>query len=292
MKFNNEAKVGLMITVSFTIFIILVALLAKISISQKGYNLRLYFGFLNGLRIGAPVKIAGGIKIGRVVTISQSGEKTEVTIWIDNKYTLIKTVKFAIFTTGLIGEKYVNVFVPPTINVDEFLSDGDRIYAVDPASFDQMMLTFQGFMVDKSGGEILANIFQNSKKFVENLNQMTGENRQDIRKSVLSAKFMFANLAAQTKILMQQMNKFTGNMAVISEQNKNEFSVAMRNLSEISRTLNKIVFRLEKGRGTLGKLLVDEDIYNNLKDASYSAKVLFNSLSRDPSKLFFRQKQK
>ncbi len=36
MKLNNEARVGLMITASFTIFIILVALLAKINISRQG----------------------------------------------------------------------------------------------------------------------------------------------------------------------------------------------------------------------------------------------------------------
>ncbi len=292
MKVSNEAKVGMMITLSLTLFIVMIALLSKVSISQKGYTLRLYFGFLNGLRVGAPVKIAGGIRIGQVESITQSAEKTEVNVWIDRKYSLIKTARFAIFTTGLIGEKYVNVFVPPSVDVDDFLSDGDKVYAVDPASFDQMMLTFQGFMQDKSGGEILANIFQNSKKFVENLNRIAYENRQDVRKSVLSAKTMFINLAAQTKILMDQMNRFTGNMAILSEKNKEEFSIAVRNLSEVTESLNKIIFRLEKGRGTLGKLLMEEDIYINLKDASISARDLFRSLSQDPSKLFYRPRQK
>jgi phospholipid/cholesterol/gamma-HCH transport system substrate-binding protein len=291
MKVSNEAKVGMMITLSLTIFIVMIALLSKVSIAQKGYTLRLYFGFLNGLRVGAPVKIAGGIKIGQVDSITQSAEKTEVNVWIDRKYNLIRTARFAIFTTGLIGEKYVNVFIPPTVDVDDFLSDGDKIYAVDPASFDQMMLTFQGFMQDQSGGEILANIFQNSKKFVENLNGIAYENRQDIRKSVLSAKTMFINLAAQTQTLMKQMNRFTGNMAILSEKNKEEFSIAVRNLSEVTKSLNKIIFRLEKGKGTLGKLLMEEDIYINLKDASISAKDLFRSLSSDPSKLFYRPRQ-
>lgn len=292
MKMNNEAKVGLMITLSFTIFITIIGLLAKINVSQSGYKLRLYFGFLNDLRVGAPVKIAGGIKIGQVESIEQSGEKTVVTIWIDKRYTLIKTTKFAIFTSGLIGEKYINVFVPPSVGEDEFLSHGDKIYAVDPASFDQMMLTFQGFMHDESGSEILAGIFQNSKKFVENLNSIAEENRYDIRKSVLSGRSMIVLLSQQTRILMEQLNKLATNMAVLSEKNKDEFSITMRNLSELSRSLNKIVFRLEKGRGTIGKLLIEEDIYNNLKDASISAKDLFRSLKKDPSKLFFKQQQK
>ena len=72
MKLNDEAKVGLFITVSFTVFIVIVGVLAKINVSQSGYRLKIYFGFLNDLRTGAPVKIGGGIKIGQVESIAQS----------------------------------------------------------------------------------------------------------------------------------------------------------------------------------------------------------------------------
>jgi phospholipid/cholesterol/gamma-HCH transport system substrate-binding protein len=288
MKLNNEAKVGLMIIIGFTIFIVLVGMLAKINISQSGYTLRVYFSFLNDLRKGAPVKIAGGIKIGYVESIKQSGEKTEVTVWIEKKYSLIKNSKFAIFTAGLIGEKYINVFVPPSADVEEFLKEGDKIYGMDPASFDQMMMTFQAFMQDESGGQVLAEIFQNSKKFVVNLNKITEDNKYDIRKAIVTAKEMVANLNFQTNVMMAHVNKLSKNLADLSEKNKDDVSITLRNLSEISTNLNKIIFRIEKGRGTLGRLLTEEDIYNNLKDASKSAKDLFRELRQDPSKLLFR----
>jgi phospholipid/cholesterol/gamma-HCH transport system substrate-binding protein len=288
MKLNEEAKVGLMITISFTVFIVMIALLAKINISRSGYTLRVYYSFLNDLRVGAPVKIAGGIKIGYVDTIKQSGEKTEVGIWIEKKYPLVKNTRFAIFTSGLIGEKYVNVFVPPSSDVEDFLVDGDKVYGMDPASFDQMMMTFQTFMQDESGGQVLAEIFQNSKKFVGNLNHIADENRYDIRQSIITAKEMIANLNMQSQAMMGNVNKFSKNMADLSEQNKDDINITLRNLSEASANLNKIVFRIEKGRGTLGRLLNEEDIYNNLRDASISAKDLFRQLQQDPSKLFFR----
>jgi phospholipid/cholesterol/gamma-HCH transport system substrate-binding protein len=288
MKLNEEAKVGLMITISFTVFIIMIAMLAKINISRSGYTLRVYYSFLNDLRVGAPVKIAGGIKIGYVDTIKQSGEKTEVDLWIEKKYPLVKNTRFAIFTSGLIGEKYVNVFVPPSSDVEDFLADGDKVYGMDPASFDQMMMTFQSFMQDESGGQVLAEIFQNSKKFVGNLNHIADENRYDIRQSVITAKEMIANLNMQSQVMMGNVNRFSKNMADLSEQNKDDINITLRNLSEASTNLNKIVFRIEKGRGTLGRFLNEEDIYNNLRDASISAKDLFRQLKQDPSKLFFR----
>lgn len=292
MKLNNEARVGLMITLSFTVFIVVVALLAKINVSQSGYSVSIYFGFLNDLTVGAPVKIAGGIDIGQVTEINQNDEKTEVTVWIDNKFKLIRESKFAIFTKGLIGSKYINVFVPPSNTSEEFLKEGDIIYGIDPPSFDQMMLIFQGFMHDQSGGELLAEIFQNSKQFVANLNKMSNENRSDVRRTVLSAKASFSIFSRQMKIFMTQLNRFTTNMSSMSEKNKNDINITVKNMSEISRDLNLIVHRLEQGRGSLGKLMTDEEIYYNLKDASKSAKELFRNLKKDPSKLLFRPKNK
>lgn len=291
MKLSNEARVGLLVTVSFTIFIVMVGVLAKINIAQSGYLLRVYFGFLNDLRKGAPVKIAGGITIGQVQDIKQSGEKTQVDIWIDKKFKLIKKTKFAIFTTGIIGEKYINVFVPPSYDVEEFFENGDMVYGIDPPSFDQMMLTFQGFL-DKEGSQILAEIFQNSNRFVNNLNKITAENRGDIRTSVIMLKGMIGTLTTKSQQLMDQLNQLTRNMAELSEKNKQDVSIALRQISETTSSLNKIIYRIESGRGTLGKLISDEEVYNNLRDASVYAKDLFYKLNQDPSKLFFpRQKR-
>lgn len=290
MRLNSEAKVGLLIMFSFTAFILIIALLAKINVQAKGYKLGIYYGFLNDLQVGAPVSIAGGIEIGRVTEIKQSDEKTEVIVWIDNRFRLIKETKFAIFTKGLIGSKYINVFIPPSMNTENFYEDGDKLYGVDPPSFDQMMLVFQSFMNDESGGEMLAEIFLNSKHFVENLNNITRENRGDIRTSVLATRSTIMLFSQQMKIFMDELNKFTTNMSNLSEKNKEEINISIRNISEISSNLNKIIQRLEQGRGSLGLLMTDEEIYYNIKDASLSAKELFNSLKQDPSKLFFRQK--
>ena len=291
MKLTSEARVGFIITLSFTIFILIIALLAKINVARSGYELGIYFGFLNDLSVGAPVNIAGGIKIGQVTAIRQSGEKTEVVVWIDNKFKLIRDTRFAIFTKGIIGSKYINVFVPPSANVEDFLKDGDRIYGIDPPSFDQMMLIFQGFMQDKSGGEMLADIFKNSQQFIENLNTISRENKGDIRQTVLVTKSSVFLFSQQMRLFMDELNKFTGNMASLSEKNKQDVTIIIKNMSEISSNLNIIIGRLEQGRGSLGKLMNDEEIYYNIKDASQSAKDLFGDLKQDPSKLFFKQKQ-
>jgi phospholipid/cholesterol/gamma-HCH transport system substrate-binding protein len=291
MRLSSEARVGILVTASFSLFILTVALLSNFSLSRSGYSVRVYFSFLNDLRAGAPVKIGGGVKIGEVREIKQSSEQTEVILWVENKYKLPKSTSFAIFSTGIIGEKYVNVIVPALRSDEGYIADGEVRYGIDPASFDRMMQTFQSFMQDKDGGEILAHIFQNSNKFVGNLNGMVEENRYDVKRSVLMAKSSIEQLSVQLNTMMTQLNTLTKNAAELSEKNKEDLSIAARNLSETSASLNKITFRLENGRGTLGKLLTDEEVYNNIRETSIYARDLFKQLQKDPSNLFYGTKK-
>ena len=52
----------------------------------------------------------------------------------------------------------------------------------------------------------------------------------------------------------------------------------VKNLSEASERINTIANRLEKGEGTVGKLLTDETVYNDLKDTMAGAKTVVNDL--------------
>ena len=269
----------------------MIALLANFNVSRSGYSISVYYSFLNDLRTGAAVKIGGGINIGQVKEIRQSNEKTEVILWIQNTYKIPKSATFAIFTTGVIGEKYINVIIPSVKTDDAVLEDGAVVYGIDPASFDKMMQTFQSFMQNKDGGEVLAQIFQNSNRFVGNLNSMVDENRYDVKKSILMAKSVIADTSVQMNTLMTQLNLLTKNVADLSEKNKEEITITLKNLSETTSSLNKITYRLENGRGTLGKLLTDEEVYNNIRDASVYAKELFLQLQKDPSNLFYGTKK-
>lgn len=291
MKISNEARVGLLVTASFTLCIVMIALLANLNVSRSGYSIRVYYSFLNDLRAGAAVKIGGGINVGQVKEIIQANDKTEVVLWIENRYRIPKASTFAIFTTGVIGEKYINVIIPAVKSDDAVYEDGAIAYGIDPASFDKMMQTFQSFMQNKDGGEILAQIFQNSNRFVGSLNGMVDENRYDVKRSILMAKGMIAETSVQMNTLMTQLNMLTKNAADLSERNKEEISITLKNLSETTASLNKIIYRLESGRGTLGKLLTDEEVYNNIRDASVYAKDLFLQLQKDPSNLFYGTKK-
>ena len=67
----------------------------------------------------------------------------------------------------------------------------------------------------------------------------------------------------------------------ISEAN---ISLTMRELNETVRGLNLIVSSIEKGKGTLGKIVNDESLYESLMDASNELESLLSDLKNHPKR--------
>lgn len=295
---KNETKtatiVGFTMVVSVTIMISIVAVLSKWNLGSEGFIIKVQYNFLNDVLPGAPVKLAGGVKVGYIIDIHQEGVKTIVELFLDKnlKGQIPKSEKtqFAIFTTGFMGQKYINLSVPPDpSSYKVFIKNGDLIRGVDPPSIDQIMLSFTSWFDGKNGGQVLAEVVQETKAFVTGLNGLLKENRQDIRDTVKLAKVSFSKLSIQLDTLMVHLNKMSADFQEISTQNKEDIKVMLQNLSHISNDFSIISKRIQSGKGSVGKFIYGEEIYNNMNQAAKHAKVLFKKLKDKPHLLIYRR---
>lgn len=279
-------SVGLMVIVVATIFFSLIAVLSKWKTGDEGFSIKLRFGFLNSLSEGASVQVAGGIPVGYVKKIYQTDLKTYVQLHLNeelkNKIPKNHKTQFAIYTAGLMGQKYININIAKPKKDDEFFKEGDEWRGIDPPSIDQMMLAFSSWFDGKNGGRVLAQIMQATQRFVSNLNGIVGENRSDIRKTIKQARTSFSNLTGQLDVLMKKLTKLSSNFTEISNKNKKDIEVMLLNMSLISRDLNLITQRVNSGRGSVGKLLTDESLYKNANSAVRHAKELMKMLRVKP----------
>lgn len=279
--------VGIMTFLSIATFIALLAILGRWQVSGEGLRLSLRFRFLNNLSTGAPVRISGGLPVGYVEQIYEKDLRTYVRISLrkDLKGKLPKRPEtvFAIYTTGLMGQKYINITVPEPKADDTFFEDGDEWVGVDPPSIDQMMMAFSSWFDGKNGGQVLAEIMKETETFLANLNGIVNENRGDIRQTIKQARESFTSLSAQLDTLMQKLNILSKNFTDISNQNKQDIQIMLENMSKISRDLNLITQRINSGRGSVGKLIQDEELYKNANEAAYHARELFRKLEENPS---------
>lgn len=76
----------------------------------EGYTVIAAFDNIGGLRVGAPVNMAG-VRIGRVadITLNQQTYRAEVRLRIADRYKLPKDSDASVLTSGLLGEQYVGI---------------------------------------------------------------------------------------------------------------------------------------------------------------------------------------
>jgi len=97
------------------------------------------------------------------------------------------------------------------------------------------------------------------------------ENRENIRETIYNLSVMLERVRDDLPILIENMEELAVNLNVLVKSNRENINQTLlsmkettRNLSEVSRRLNSILAGLERGEGTLGKLLKDEELYANI----------------------------
>ncbi len=94
--------------------------------SDEGYRVSAQFDNIGGLKVRAPVKLAG-VVVGRVdsIRIDPQTYRAEVGMRIDGHYDILPTdTSAAIYTSGLLGEQYIGL--APGAE-EKVLKEGDRI---------------------------------------------------------------------------------------------------------------------------------------------------------------------
>ncbi|MEW6764947.1 MAG: outer membrane lipid asymmetry maintenance protein MlaD [Pseudomonadota bacterium] len=94
--------------------------------SDEGYRVSAQFDNIGGLKVRAPVKLAG-VVVGRVdsIRIDPQTFRAEVGMRIEGHYAILPTdTSAAIYTSGLLGEQYIGL--APGAE-EQILKEGDRI---------------------------------------------------------------------------------------------------------------------------------------------------------------------
>lgn len=141
IHFKNEVKVGLFALLGIALFIFFIFSITDVKLFAKNYDLKIMFGFANGVKMSSPVRLAG-VDVGEVkgiaVKFNKASGKNEVLVSArvrDN--TLIpRDSKIWINTLGLLGEKYIEII--PGVNYSDLVKPGQVIVGEDPIPMQQI----------------------------------------------------------------------------------------------------------------------------------------------------------
>ncbi|MCM8799259.1 MAG: MlaD family protein [Candidatus Omnitrophica bacterium] len=146
-----EFKLGIFVFLGIFILAIFVFSIGDFKIWQRGYIVNVDFGFLNGVKLGAPVRFRG-VDVGevRAIEIIESDEskesKVRVSCWIKNSVKIPSDVSVWVNTLGLLGEKYIEIM--PGKNNASFLKPHACIKGNDPIAMHELGLLAKELISD------------------------------------------------------------------------------------------------------------------------------------------------
>jgi phospholipid/cholesterol/gamma-HCH transport system substrate-binding protein len=129
-----DVSTGLFVMLGVAAILFLVTQISNREFTTQGksYTVVAQFDNVGGLKVGAPVKMAG-VTIGRVAAIGYDMKlfKAVVNMGIDRRYDQIPNDSDAsIYTAGLLGGQYIGIEPGGS---EDYLKDGDRIEFVQNA---------------------------------------------------------------------------------------------------------------------------------------------------------------
>ncbi len=270
---SNKMRLGIFITIGIVLLILGVYFIGeKQQLFRSTFRIKGVFKNVSGLQIGNNVRLSG-VNIGTVDNISiVSDTSVSVEIMIDeNARQFIKKDAIAsIGSEGLMGNKAL--IINPGTGGKKRIENGDIINTSMPVDIDSILVKL------KTTIENTADITGDLASMTKNIESGKGTIGRLIMDKSWRENFetTFINLrkgSTEFRILMEKANDI--DQAILSVKE------AIENTSNITSDLAKITASLESGEGTIGRLLMDKSMAQNvdstfikLKEGAAGLKIL------------------
>jgi phospholipid/cholesterol/gamma-HCH transport system substrate-binding protein len=140
--------VGIFVAIGFGAIVFLALKVGNLLTLDRtqGYRIEANFDNIGGLKLRAPVKVAG-VLVGRVENVRLNPKTYEalVTMRVDNQYSFSRDTIASINTSGLLGEVYVGLDAGGD---SVMLKDGERITKTQSALIMEKLIS--QFLFDKA----------------------------------------------------------------------------------------------------------------------------------------------
>lgn len=220
-----------------------------------------------GLVKGSAIK-AAGIPVGVIKEIRLENGKARVEVTVMADVGLTRSASVALKSNGILGDKSVEVY-PGTVGDPELEDGGQILIVAQGGGLDDVMGQVSELAaslkdvaknlkeaVSEDGTEkhILGRIVKNIEKLTTDLSQMTGENKDKIGE------------------IVDQVNNITSTLDdLINDESdkgfKKTWKTTMESLNNSMKNIEDITGKINRGEGTIGKLISDEQTAEDVSSA-------------------------
>lgn len=243
---------------------------------------------IDGLVPSSPVMVKG-YKVGQVEEVKYDFTKEVpfvVKISVSDDIQLPKGTKIELFDNGLMGGKAIQLVFAPVNSSQSMYANGDTV----PSSV-------SGGLMAQVSGELMPkidNIATEADSLLKSVRQLVES--QQLNNSLNSIERTTSDLAATSAQLKKLMNNdvprivsdvnvmTTDFKQVSGNLKKIDFAGTVASINHTIENLNLISDKINKGEGSIGLLINDKTLYNNLSNTAGSADKLLIDLKENPKR--------
>ena len=303
MKISREIKAGVIAIVAIVGFVYLFQFMKGKSLFTTDNSFYAKFDNVEGLEASSPVSI-NGLKVGQVEEIAPITDKDGkihflVKVLVDDNYEFSKKSTLEVFEPGLMSGKQMRVNLAYGTPMAK---DGDTLQGAYKLGMMNSLSSQVGPVKDQ-----LQSVLQRVDSLTNNANKMFDDrNRAEIAALLTSLNHTIASYdrtsqgintllsnndprlqkvldnANQTMITANAAVDKYGNLAQSIDTQKLNATIA--NLDATVSSLNTVISSIQNGQGTLGKVMKDEQLYNNLEQTSKNLNDLIIDLKANPKR--------
>lgn len=250
LKPNPQQKTGLFVLAALILLGLATLQISKSSLIPGGtYAVYVNVDSANGITKKTPVEIAG-VRVGYVRQVSLvENNRAKLTLAINRGIKISSEVQARFKTVGFLGDTYIELYQPGPIS--QTLKKGSTIQSI--ANYgDLSSLTGQ-------------------------LNDVAS----DVKAITATMRKLMAGDDSSFARSLQNIERITNSLAHVSTQNEGNLNLIITNLRDLSVNLNKMVAtqgqatldnvaaiteKVNRGEGTLGRLINDEETVDKIND--------------------------
>ncbi|MBK7106705.1 MAG: MCE family protein [Ignavibacteriae bacterium] len=287
---KTELKVGITIFFALIVIVLIFGWAKNYSLTSQNMQLSVKFNTVAGLEIGDLVSV-NGVRKGYVESIESEVNSALVKINFSEDPNLKEDATFSIMMLDLMGGKKIEIINGTSsakidfnkIYVGKFSGDISTVMATlnsvegDLISVIKDLRTSLNFVnsnfLNDEFKTNLHNSVSNLHLLTSNLNDLLIKNQSDISQIIENTKV----LTSQTKDIIAE-NKITFN-DMLKLSNK-----TLQNADSLIQNINSITKETVNGKNNIGKILYDENLFNDVKESLEQLKKLTKTLNKQLEK--------
>jgi len=294
LRLSKEIKAAFFVLSTILLFIFGFNYLKGSSILDKQKTIYAVYDEVDGLLVGANVMI-NGLSIGNVTELDflPNSTKILVTLKVKDKLSFSSKSTASIYETGVLGGLAISI--EPVFERESIVKTGDTLMSSVRPGLTELI----NRQIEPLSRQLQSTITSVDSIFTGASNVLNKQTQEEIKESisVLTSAINAINNSSliieetltskntQINNTLDNIENISSNLSNVSDElNSFGLSSLLTNLEVSVDGISSVVDKLNSDNSTLGKLINEDEVYNNLNSSIESLNILINDIKANPKK--------